>query len=342
MNNVVEIKLTILKLLAGVISWLILLTITILINYMTYCNEVLDLFFIGFSSFFSFMCIYFLFHIIKVKYYRVYNDQIIIKDFIGLRKRIITFSNIDGWFERERKTFQLSSEELVFIHNNREFVIASLNNESYENFKLTFKNNNKELFENPSKIIDKNGLVFLLSFLLFFVIPSSLSMIKTGELRSYPDNISIVESRLSDRINYDAHSVKGSIHANYTIRLSKYPELKFIIEDDLMEFTNSEILNIPSYDTVKLLISEVQYKKKLIHDASIGLLDKTVEFKKIYVYGLIHKSKSYMIEENVKKKSYMVYIIPGYLFLILGVIGLLFTLKKIITAANKGSYATGD
>lgn len=274
-----------------------------------------------------------------IKTVKVTDEILTVKSIFGFRSHEIYLTDIVDWSETKKKERDRSSWiELLIVTKTKSYKISTLFFRNYPELKeAIFKGEQKKLIVPNTKTNKKIPVIVLSVFLgcVTLLISYSISTKTSSQISEH--DLTTIKQVLTE----DIEVVKSTRNPPFIkLELKDYPEYNFIIDGkNACTATFSYMLEttVKIGDTLFVDIETEQYKKKITKEKPLDFFEKYGGYRKISVYGLRDKKRSYLNlsdynrecnENKINQKYAPVYLWLGIGLLLYSIIATIKLIKK--------------
>ncbi len=267
-----------------------------------------------------------LLNLFSIKNFTVTKNKLIQWSFLRSEKKVYELDELESWTEKQLKgKFDTWEEITLYFKSGERIKISSDYFENYFELKNEVtkgKKHDTECEELKERKKEKElAIIFLIiSTLLFY---GAYNALHVEDIKS--KDIIVFGDITSEKIEY----VKSK-HSHINIRLKKYPELVFRIDNKALEATSVKKIMSDVYigDSIYLGIDKKDYREKLIRVDSLSISDKYFFNENISIQSIKSKTTNYLtLSDNnfnrLENKSWncFVFLLLGLIFFSMSMFG---------------------
>jgi hypothetical protein len=254
--------------------------------------------------------IYCIYYYSNRKIIYVYEDSVVFKSGLIIKKIKLRLDEIESWAELKKTSKHGSWDELYIFTASEKYSFASSNYDDYYTFKDKITKNKHRNNEYEKKSDNKN--VWILALVIFllglFLLPLGLKPLLLPN-----SDVSSVQLVKTNQIVIDGIKIKKSGRHSHNIELkfNEFPEFDFKVSGDAFDAMYAEnfVDEVHLGDTLTVSVPKDEYGKKMAKTIPLTFWDKYVNYYDIKVYEISHRNTSYLTlndfaqEEGSRTKS---------------------------------------
>lgn len=235
----------------------------------------------------------------KLSNYSVNGGTLTEKTIFNVSKRTLKLKDIKSYTEIEKETKYIKWKELTIFTNDQRLKVSSSSISNYDQLKSVLTKDKPRDVRSEKMWAYKNNRKF--GFGLTIVgLGLTLLLLNVYSKRNkevMATDISTIQAHIENQPKIRHRKSSKWID----ISLNEYPEFVFKIAGNNLVASNSAgiVSDIKAGDRIDIDLLTNIYQKKIVRSKEMSYLDKSVNFKRITVYGLRKGNKDYLTLEAI-------------------------------------------
>jgi hypothetical protein len=279
------------------------------------------------GGFFGLMGIACIIAALTIPKFEVYKDRLEVKSILGGTRKTIYRNEIISWTELAKETKYQNWIELTIFTQQGKYKISSSTCGNFDGIKNELTKGKHNDYVSEARSVKQFYKYYALATFLFGCLCfwGSYHFYATKDSKLTFDQLTSITSIITTKPEI-SKSAKG--HRSIQFELKDYPNFEFQLSgvNYSATFVDDFVSNVNLNDTVSLDITTDEYKKKLSKEKELSYLDKSVNYRFIYIYGLRANQNTYLSlsDYNIENNSDR-----GLGIWFCGLLGIFFTVMAI-------------